>query len=698
VETHHFLLELGSEEIPAGYISPARAFIKEFATAWFKDNQIQAGEITVLATPRRLTLFVENLASVQETSEKVVIGPPSRVAFDANGALTKAGLGFAKTQEVSPEDLFKEKTDKGEYLAVKKKVGGNNTADLLPDFCTSLTAKLNFPKSMYWEATQYRYARPLRWTLSLYGANVIKFKVAGIESSNVTYGHPIRSQGTITLPKADITLYKELLKKAFVIVDPADRKESILQKLKEIGTTDQDPDLLEIVSNIVEYPSLIKGHFKEEHLSLPSEVLITTMKHHQKYFPYLDERGKLQPYFISVHNSDAQAETNILIGNERVLEARLSDAQFYWKEDTKTTLADKFAKLGGLLFQAKLGNYDKKADRISKLSESISRELNLSPTEAAQAKRAAYLCKIDLVTEMVKEFTELQGVMGTLYALHDKEDPVTAQAIQDHYLPKGTDSELPKNIIGAVVSIADKIDSITGCFGVGMIPSGSEDPFALRRAGNGIIKVISSHPEWKLSINKCFELSSLLYKETSGVECEKALPQVKEFIQQRLRVFLIDNGIRYDSADAVLAVDFDDINDAIQRAKALQEIRALADFQPLTIAFKRVINILKQARDKFSQPTFGNVDKSLFEGTSESNLYQSIASLTESIQENLKTKKYLEALQSIAGLRSQVDGFFEDVMVMVEDEKIRTNRLALLELLEAQFRNLADFSQLVIEE
>lgn len=698
METHHFLLELGSEEIPAGYISPARAYIKEFAAKWFDENQIQHGNLKVLSTPRRLTLFVEDLASVQDLSEKVIIGPPSRVAYDANGSLTKAGLGFAKTQGVSPEDLFKHTNEKGEYLAVNKKIGGKDSRELLPDFCRALTSKMNFPKSMYWEASQYRFARPLRWILSLYGTDVISFNVADVTSNNFTYGHPVRSKGPITLPQADMALYKKLLLDAFVVVDPDERKSQILEKLKALGTTDQDPELLEVVSNLVEYPSLIKGHFKDEHLALPSEILITTMKHHQKYFPYLNDTGELQPYFISVHNSDGNAANNILIGNERVLEARLSDAQFYWKEDTKTKLEDKFPKLGGLLFQAKLGNYDKKANRLSQLSELIAKELNLPETQVTQVKRAAHLCKIDLVTEMVKEFTELQGVVGKLYALHDHEEPITAQAIQDHYLPKGTDSELPGSVIGAIISIADKMDSITGCFGVGMIPSGSEDPFALRRAGNGIIRVISAHQDWTLSIQKCLEASARFYQETVGIDSTPAISQIKDFLQQRLWAFMIERGIRYDSADAILSVDFDDINDALLKAEALQEIRVLDEFLPLTVAFKRVINILKQAREKYGQASFGQVNQTLFQGDSEAHLYQSIESLSQQIQQSLQDKKYLQALQSIAGLRSKVDAFFDDVMVMVEDEGIRTNRLALLELLEAQFRNLADFTQLVIEE
>jgi glycyl-tRNA synthetase beta chain len=419
VETKNFLLEIGSEEIPAGYITPALEQIDNFTQKWFQENQIRYNSVTTYATPRRLTLFISDLSEQQDVSEKLVLGPPARIAYDEKGNLTKAGLGFAKSQGVEPSQLFKQQTEKGDYLAVNKTIGGKKTETLLPTFSKEMISKISFPKSMYWEPSQFRYARPIRWVVSLFGEEVIPFEIADVNSDRNSYGHSIRSSHKIPLERADLHEYKEKLRNAYVIVDQQDRKTTILEKLEQFGTEDKDLQLLETVTYLVESPSMIQGDFNSELLYLPPEVLITSMKHHQKYFPVISS-GKLQPHFLSIHNSATIAEPNIKIGNERVLNARLSDAQFFWTEDTKTSLMEKNKKLSGLLFQAKLGNYDKKVERVIELSSFLANQLKFSESDKTHAYRAAELCKSDLVTEMVKEFPELQGVMGKWYASSDE--------------------------------------------------------------------------------------------------------------------------------------------------------------------------------------------------------------------------------------------------------------------------------------
>ncbi len=697
MSSHDFLLELGSEEIPAGYIASAREQIVDIASKWFVNNELEAKDIKGFSTPRRLTLHVSSVSDKQALSEKVIIGPPAKVAFNPDGTLSKAGTGFTRNQDCAIEDTFKIQTDKGEYLAVKKMVGGLNTYDLLPDLCEEILTKINFPKSMYWEATQYRYARPLRWIVALFGDQVITYSKAGVDSSNITYGHKIRANEQIVLQTANLLEYLSVLEKAFVIADHNKRKDSIRQLLNKSETRNYDENLLDIVTNLVECPAIIQGSFSPEYLKLPQDVLITSMKHHQKYFPLINDNGNLDSGFISIHNSDKNAERFIKEGNERVLEARLSDAHFFWKEDTKNKLEDKFPKLSGLLFQAKLGNYDKKTKRIEQLSQFVGELVGLTSIETGHVQKAAHLSKIDLITEMVKEFTELQGVMGKHYANFDGEDSEVALAIEEHYLPKGPESPLPSNLIGSIVSIADKLDSIIGCFGIGMIPTGSEDPFALRRSANGIIRIIANHPEWNLSLEKIIDKAIELYV-SDGIDASSGHDAVFDFFLNRLKAFMAEKEYSYDTIDATLSVDFKNVSDALLRCDALHSIRHSDDFNPLTVAFKRTMNILKQAREKYNAQTFGQPNESYFIDSSEINLFKTINVITGEINRFCSEKNYMMALQEIAKLRTPIDLFFEKVMVMDKDDTIRNNRLALLEMMENSFNKIADFSCLVIEE
>ncbi len=695
----NFLLEIGSEEIPAGYITPALEQMRLNTEKWFQENQMRYHFVSAYATPRRLTLFISDLSEKQDVSEKLVLGPSARISYDTEGNLTKAGLGFAKSQNVEVSQLFKQTTEKGDYLAVNKTIGGEKTENLLPAFSKELISKISFPKSMYWEKSQFRYARPIRWIVSLWGEEIIPFEIADVKSDRNSYGHPIRSSHKIPLEKADLQEYKEKLRNAYVIVDPQERKTTISGKLAQFGTDDKDPQLLETVTYLVESPSMIQGYFNPELLYLPPEVLITSMKHHQKYFPVISS-GKLQSHFLSIHNSAAIAEPNIKIGNERVLQARLSDAQFFWKEDTKTPLIDKNKKLSGLLFQAKLGNYDKKVERIMDLSDFLATQLTFPDSDKKHVRRTAELCKSDLITEMVKEFPELQGVMGKWYAQEMKEDKAVCQAIEDHYLPKGGDSALPSNNIGAVVSLADKLDTIVGCFGAGLIPTGSEDPFALRRAGNGIIRIVLAHLDWSFSLKELLERSISLYQSTVGINAESALLPVHEFLALRFKGILeIEiKGIRYDTIDAVIAANFNDINDSARRAFDLHGLRLVPDIIPFTITFKRVSNILKQAREKFKEQTFGTPDKKLYKEEIEKVLDIEFNNIIGFINQRKNEKDYKRILLAVSGLRPYVDQFFDKVMVMVENQLIRRNRLALLEMLEREISPIADFSQLVVEE
>ncbi|MEK6545714.1 MAG: glycine--tRNA ligase subunit beta [Nitrospinota bacterium] len=683
------LLEIGTEEIPSLYLLPTVNKVEELAKKLFADNRISYGQLNVFVTPRRLILLVKDLADRQEGVASKVIGPPRKVSFDENGAPTNAAIGFAKNQGSSVKDLKIEKTEKGEYLCVVREEKGKETQKIIPGILTSLIFSIPFPKYMRWGDGEIKFVRPIHWVLALYNGRIINLKLDNsIKGSNKSFGHRFLSPRAFTVK--DFSSYEKEAKERFVIFNHNERKEMILKQASELakkegGTLYEDPVLLDIVSNLVEYPFSVAGDFESEYLKLPKEILISVMKKHQRYFPIIGSSGGLLPKFIAVSNNMVNNPVVVKAGYERVLKARFSDAMFFYREDRKRHIQDYTEKLKSVVFQDKLGTYYEKVGRITKLASYLSDKID--PSSKGIAERAAYLCKADLVTQMVYEFPDLQGIMGREYAMLSGERQETADAIYEHYLPKSVYDKLPDSNAGAIISIADKIDTIIGCFGVGLIPTGSEDPYSLRRQTLAIINIISGK-EYQVSIpeliNNTLEvLGQKIERDVRDVERD-----VMDFFKARFKNQLVSEGIPYDVVDAVLSIKFEDILDTTKKVKALTEFKNLVYFEPLVIAFKRAANIIKE-------DSYGIPDPSLFREDAEKELYGSFNNVRKDVEILLIEKRYLEAMKKIAEIRSSVDKFFDKVLVMVDEIPIRENRLSLLSKIAEMFTQIADFTKIV---
>ncbi len=686
-----FLLEIGTEEIPAGYIDPACSSLKAAFEKLLADDSYKDKKIKTFATPRRLAILIKDVAEAQQDRETLRTGPSRQAAYDQEGNPTKAAIGFAKGQGVSVDDLTVEETPKGEYSAVVKKEVGKSTPALLAAKLPDIIRSIPFPKSMRWGDKTLRFARPVHWIVSLFGDDVVKFEFDGIASSNVSYGHRFLSPEPFQI-NLD---YEYSLQEKHVIPDPDDRKKKIQKQLAEATPNPdwklkEDPELLDEVTNLVEYPKVVLGSFEEKFLDVPDEVLITAMREHQKYFSVVDKNGRLVNRFLLVSNMDIEDTSLIREGNERVLRARLTDAEFFFQSDTKKNFATLTDKLGDIVFQEKLGTVRDKVERIRKVCAWLAPQLGYDAQVAHDADRAATLCKNDLVTEMVSEFAKLQGVMGKEYARNSGENEAVAHAIYEHYLPKHQEGELPRNSAGIIVSIADKIDTICGCFGVGLIPTGSADPYALRRQTNGILYIL-------LDQHKYLNLEQLVKATLDSLgelikEPEETKSAVLDFIKARMQTILDVTGkCRYDVIEAVLAYHHYDILDAKMRVEALSEMRERNYFEPLITSFKRVTRIIPDeaysydfSPDKLVEPA-------------ESALWETFNQIKEKADAPLKERRYNDAMEVIAGLRGVVDRFFDEVLVMAEDEEVKRNRLALLVCQDRFFQEIADFSKIVVE-
>jgi len=655
-----FLLEIGTEEIPDWMIDGARQQLAELFDQLSMSKGIGAGtskqereRAWVEATPRRIALYSEYVNERQADLHRTVSGPPRSAA--------KAAVeGFARRYGVSRDQLGTQVTAKGEYYCFAERVLGRATCDVLAESLPEVILNIQWPKAMYWTAKNgSRFIRPIRWIVALLGDEVIPFEIAGVMSGNVTSGHRILGAAQIPVTIAN---YKSELEKNFVILSANDRAKRIRRGVGAV----QDEGLLQTLVYLTEYPTVISGSFDPEYLKLPAEVLVTVMRHHQKYFAVY-ENGQLANRFFAVTNTDGDPEGIIRQGNERVLRARFNDARFFWDTDQHKQLADRVADLAHVTFQAKLGTYLEKTARV----EALARELEECPS----ALRAAHLSKADLTTEMVKEFTELQGVVGGLYAREQGEPEEVWQAIYDHYKPVSMEDSIPRNRAGQLVSIADKLDTVTSCFAIGLIPSGSKDPFALRRAAQGIVKILV---EGKLR----FGLKKLLTNNAQG-------PKLEEFFLDRIRYYFKDiRGFKYDEVNAVLASGWDDLVDVEERLVAIQAVRPTENFEPLAASFKRIQNILKQAQFTGNG---GAIDPALLEPGPEVDLYTEF----QDVRSRAANQPYRPALELIASLRPKVDLFFDKVLVNAPDAKIRQNRLTLLHTLLAEFSTIADFSEIV---
>jgi len=680
-------LEIGTEEIPAGFIPVALRDLEKMFCAEFEQARIPHGEITTVATPRRLAICVAAVAAVQQQQHIEATGPALKVAYDAQGNPTKAALGFARSQGVDVSELGEKQTEKGAYLFISKVVEGQEVKGLLPAIMQRVVSSLSFKKSMRWKDLDVRFARPVHWLVALYGGEVVPFGYGNLTAADQSRGHRFMAPEPFRV--SSFADYQSKCRAHHVIVDPQERKKIITDGIEQIaaevgGILNPDAELLDEVVNLVEFPVPLCGHFDVEFLQLPAELLITSMKEHQRYFTLSDAAGKLLPRFITISNIKATDPAVVINGNERVLRARLADGMFFWQEDQKHTLESRLEALKQVVYQQQLGTSYAKVERFTALARYLAQTLD--PAILELTERAATLAKCDLETGMVNEFPELQGVMGREYALIEGENERVARAIYEHYLPIQAGGVLPSDNVGAFVSIADKVDTICGCFGVGLIPTGTADPYALRRSAIGILNII-------LARGFTLSIPALVHRAVAQLEARLTRPaeevesDVVEFIRLRFVNMLTGRGIAADVVDAVLGAGFDQVINARQRVEALNTLKSQADFEPLAATFKRAGNIISGGVE-------AKVNPELFEAACENDLYAALSRVRTQVEAAMRESKYLEALHAIATLRPAVDSFFNDVMVMAENEQVKTNRLALLTDVSSLFSGLADFSRL----
>ncbi len=680
-------LEIGTEEIPAGFLPKAMADMERLIRKELESARLEFGDIRTCATPRRMALAVSDVAEEQPTLRTESVGPAKNIAYDAEGNPTKAAIGFARGQGLDVSELKLIETDKGEYLFAEKEEAGRPTSELLIEILPRLIAGIPFKKSMRWKDLDIRFARPMHWIVALFDGQVVPFSYGNLTSGNASRGHRFMAPQEFAVTGMDDWL--EQCRQHFVTADHVERKATIRTQVEEAGIaaggqTALDERLLEEVTYLVEDSSPLCGSFEEKYLQLPRELLVTSMREHQRYFTVEDAEGKLQNKFITVSNTRAEDPDVVIKGNERVIRARLSDAMFFWEEDQKQPLADNLEKLKQVIYQAKLGSSFEKVERFTALAVSLAEQFD--PASCELTARAAMLSKCDLETKMVYEFPELQGIMGREYSRLEGEDARVSTAICEHYLPTEAGGVLPSDSIGAFISIADKVDTICGCFSVGLIPTGSADPYALRRSAIGILNIILDRG-YQLNLPDLVSqslglLGAKLTRPYAEVESD-----VVEFIRLRLVNMLTSRGFATDVVEAVLAARFDEPVDAVARVEALAALKGAADFEPLAVAFKRVGNIIKDGLEQ-------EIDDALFEADCEGALLQAVGQAQQTVTAQVAEGDYTAALQTVAGLREPVDAFFDGVMVMAEDEQVRDNRLALLTQVAGLFRNIADFTRI----
>jgi len=705
-----FLLEIGCEEIPAGMIAKAAHDLKQILETQFASHRIaQKGSVETFGAPRRLVAIARGIILKQEDIAQEILGPPKSVAYDAVGQPTRAAQSFSEKQGIPLDKLSIVATPKGDYLAVKKVIAGRFAKDLLAEIIPQAIRELSFPRSMYWtSASELRFIRPIRWIVALLDGKVVPFTLAGVKSGNATSGHRFlgKSQITVTDPRNFI----DRLRRNFVLAQPDERHKKIEKEIQVILSKKgirlhADAELTELVTYLNEYPTAILGDFDPSFLNLPEEILLTVMRDHQKYFGVTDKHGSLAPHFIAIINLDKDRKGLVRAGHERVLRARFSDARFFWEMDQKQKLGEHLPKLKQVTYESRLGSYYDKVERMRALARWLANTWSqggVLGAHADDADRAAELAKCDLVTDMVREFTELQGIVGGLYARAQGEPEDVAEAIYDHYRPVGLDDPIPRNLTGCAVALADKLDSIVGCFAVGAIPSGSSDPFALRRAALGIVKILL---ERKLPLSLSSAISTAansLRQSAPKIDVKpEAEAQVLEFMLERARYILRERyGYAYDEVNAALAAGGDDLVDAIARVAAIKAIRKAKDFVPLAAAFKRIRNILEKSAGGAAKAGARNsaVQPELFRENAERELHEAAQRIGEKAHALKSHAKYREALEVIAGLRPAVDKFFDQVLVMAPEEDVKKNRLALLSSLLKEFSTIADFSEIVVEE
>lgn len=694
------LVEIVTEEIPAGYIAPALEAMATLMGQKLSQARIESAEGgETFGTPRRLALMVRDVAERQASITKEVVGPPRAVAFDGEGRPTRAAEGFAKSQGVLVNRLRIKTMTKGDYVCVKKLERGLATRRLLQTIIPEVITAIPFPKSMRWGNLGLTFARPIHSIVALFGDQIIPFKLENIRSGRRTVGHRFMHPRPIAI--SDFSEYVGALRSAYVVVDTPERKNMIREEIAKAarklgGEVISDDDLLDIVTNLVEYPAVSGGTFDEAFLKLPREVLITAMREYQKYFAVVSSDDQLLPCFVAVNNTPAEDMAVVTSGHERVIRARLEDARFFFEADAKVSSHEMVERLKGVLFQAKLGTMFDKVCRVQKLAEHLA-ELT-APELKPTVSRAAWLCKSDLTSQMVNEFPKLQGVMGRIYSARSGEPQAVARAIEEHYLPAYSGGPLPETPAGALLSMADKLDTTCGCFGIGLIPSGTSDPYALRRQAVGIIQIMLARA-FHFSIKGLIRKSLQLFHDKISGDAEQSAQKVLTFFQHRMEHLLVEEGFSKDVIAAVVSVSMDNIPAVRKRTEALQALKAKPDFEPLAIAFKRVVNIIRQAQ-QVGEIASGQgrkqtkTDPGLFQEPCEQALYDTLHKVEQNISEDLKGGSFDRALLTVATLKGPVDAFFDGVMVLTEDERLKQNRLGLLGEIAEVFAIFADFSKI----
>lgn len=691
----HFVLEIGVEEMPARFLS---ALEEELATRLdqaLTDARLDHGLVRAAATPRRLVVEVEDVAPVQAVEDVEVLGPPAAVAWNAQGELTKAGQGFARSQSVEPHALYRVTTAKGEYAAARKTIGGGLAQDILAETASSIVKTLSFPKRMQWVGKEWSFGRPVRWILALLDEVVVPVRFAQLAADRCTWGHRVLGPGPWSVPHAR-DFRRVLEEQGAVILDPAARRATIIEQGDAAaqavgGRVAWNDDLLAEVVGLVESPCVVLGSFDASYLEIPEEVLLTSMQAHQKSFGVRGEDGALVPYFLAVANIRSTRPQTVRAGWERVLRARLEDARFFWRTDLAADFAAWNAKLENVTFLGPLGSMADKTRRLERILDVLDAHAVVPGEDTlAAARRAAQLCKADLVSAMVYEFGELQGIMGGIYARRKGESDAVALAIREHYLPLGPDTPVPASLAGAMLALADKADTLVGAFGLGMIPTGAADPYALRRASLGIIRILLEH-ELRVPLSTLLQAAYCAYGDGIAWKLapEKAQARLMDFFGQRLKAYWAGQGMDTLTLDAALAVGFDDVVDTGRRVRALQAAVGTPDFEPAALTFKRVANIVR----KSGAEAAAQVDPGLLEAGAEAELWAALEAWEPRFASVCSQGDYGALFPLLAELRPAVDRFFDSVMVLTDHPGQRGNRLAMLSRILHQVGQVADFTR-----
>jgi glycyl-tRNA synthetase beta chain len=684
------LLEIGMEEVPARFVRPAVEQLADKISKWLNSIHVEYKQVECFGTPRRIAVRIHGVVEKQQDVNEEVKGPSQKIAVDENGNWSKAALGFAKSQDSDPAQLFIKEVAGIQYVHVAKQSLGVATDSLLSNGLNSIVTSLNFPKNMRWGRHEMKFVRPIRWLVALFGEAVIPLEIAGIPSGRTTRGHRFLGGNIDILSPA---AYESSLKEQFVYANIDERERLITRQIQDLAaekgwTIAMKPDLLEEVIFLVEYPTVLFGTFDPDFLRIPQQVLITSMREHQRYFPVLDSNGSLLPFFVTVRNGNSVALEQVAKGNEKVLRARLQDARFFYQEDQKMSIESALNRLETIVFHEELGTVGDKVRRIIKISNALAELLQLDRSLSSQVQRAAEICKFDLVSLMVYEFPELQGIMGEDYASKAGESDEIAKSILEHYQPRFSGDASPSGIIGAIVSIADKIDSIVGCFSIGIIPTGSQDPYALRRQAAGIVQILLDQ-SLSCKLSDLFEMSIQTHQKAGILKrgSEVISKDLMDFFSLRIKNVLTERQTRYDIIDAVLAAGVDSLSAVVRKAAALTDYVQTADFKSTLESFNRVGNLAAKA-------SVYEVNPSLFQEAAERQLYDTWQSMHVQFIKQMATAAEMEALNTLGQLKAPITAFFDGVMVMAEDEQVKQNRLALLFNIAADLKQLADFSKL----